>query len=159
MNTKPWKIRRENLKMTQLDLALKVGVHHSSVSDFECNKRIPNYQVLAKLAEALGYATVAECLADAEKTPPDPPKPPRRAKNVPVLANPEFDDVDGYLPEQFIRATKTILISVWADKDANRVVLAHGEGTWSLTQAEAVVLADALLKADTSLSEDRHARA
>jgi len=47
-------LRREELGMTQVDLAKKMGTRQSVISRFENMGRIPSYSFLMKLSKALG---------------------------------------------------------------------------------------------------------
>lgn len=47
------KRRREELGITQRELAIRVGITEATLSRYENGIRIPNAQILAKLAEAL----------------------------------------------------------------------------------------------------------
>lgn len=45
---------REAQGMTQTELAERVGVSQSHISDVELNQRMPSMRILVKLAESLG---------------------------------------------------------------------------------------------------------
>ena len=45
---------REQEEMRQVDLAQKVGIHQSEISDIETGKRKPNIYLAKRIAEVLG---------------------------------------------------------------------------------------------------------
>ncbi len=51
------KAYRISIKMTQMDFAARLGITGSSVSAYENGTRLPSYEVLVKIADALGVTT------------------------------------------------------------------------------------------------------
>lgn len=51
------KAYRISIKMTQMDFATRLGITGSSVSAYENGTRLPSYEVLVKIADALGVTT------------------------------------------------------------------------------------------------------
>ena len=51
------KTYRISIKMTQNDFATRLGITGSSVSAYENGTRLPSYEVLVKIADALGVTT------------------------------------------------------------------------------------------------------
>ena len=51
------RLYRSSLKMTQADLAQRLGVTGASVSAYENETRLPSYDVLVKIADTLGVTT------------------------------------------------------------------------------------------------------
>ena len=62
---RPWwkgkvlKQARARRKLTQVELAKKVGVHKMTISKFERGDRQPSMQMLQRLAKALGVPVTA----------------------------------------------------------------------------------------------------
>ena len=52
------KALRENRKMTQAELADKIGVSGKAVSRWECGKGLPDISLLQPLAQALGISVI-----------------------------------------------------------------------------------------------------
>ena len=48
---------RISIKMTQTDFATRLGITGASVSAYENGTRLPSYEVLVKIADALGVTT------------------------------------------------------------------------------------------------------
>ena len=47
-------LRRKELKLTQKELADKTGISIVSLAKYEKNERLPSYETLHKISEALG---------------------------------------------------------------------------------------------------------
>lgn len=45
---------REASGMSQLELALEVGIEQSNISHYECGVRLPNIETLIKIADVFG---------------------------------------------------------------------------------------------------------
>lgn len=67
MNGKLMKERRKELGMTQMDLAVRMGVQLSNVSNWERGARTASVPNLRKLAGILG-ASMEDLLADEPET-------------------------------------------------------------------------------------------
>lgn len=67
MNDKLMKERRKELGMTQMDLAVRMGVQLSNVSSWERGVRTPSVPNLRKLAGILGVS-MEDLLADEPET-------------------------------------------------------------------------------------------
>ncbi|MCX7903252.1 MAG: helix-turn-helix domain-containing protein [Caloramator sp.] len=48
---------RKEKKLTQTELAKEIGLSKSAIVQYESNKRIPNYEILSKLADFFGVTT------------------------------------------------------------------------------------------------------
>lgn len=62
--------RRESLKISQIELAEKVGVTQNTISQWETGSRRPNIDMLVKLTEVFGCT--ADELLGIERKKPDP---------------------------------------------------------------------------------------
>lgn len=63
-------LRRKELKLTQKELAEKTGISIVSLAKYEKNERLPSYENLHKLAQALklNYDEVSSILANQKKS-------------------------------------------------------------------------------------------
>ena len=62
--------RRESLKISQIELAEKIGVTQNTISQWETGSRRPNIDMLVKLTEVFGCT--ADELLGIERKKPDP---------------------------------------------------------------------------------------
>src|SRR5690606_41423361 len=49
-------LRKQN-KMTQEQIAKRLGIHRGTYSNYEANKRAPDYEMLQKIADVFGVTT------------------------------------------------------------------------------------------------------
>ena len=76
--------RRRELGLTQQELAARVGVHQSEISNIERGAALPGYRMLAKLATGLeaAVALVARKPAPGRARSASKPRTPRGARHV-----------------------------------------------------------------------------
>ena len=61
------KVGRQNKELTKRDLAALVGISPRTITSYENEATLPNYGVLCKILDTLGYsfhsfATISDCL-------------------------------------------------------------------------------------------------
>lgn len=75
--------RRESLKISQIELAEKVGVTQNTISQWETGSRRPNIDMLVKLTEVFG-CTADELLGIDRRKPAEEEKPETRGQEISV---------------------------------------------------------------------------
>lgn len=84
--------RRESLKISQIELAEKVGVTQNTISQWETGSRRPNIDMLVKLTEVFG-CTADELLGIERKKPdPEDETPRTREQEISVRMSEAFAD-------------------------------------------------------------------
>ena len=84
--------RRESLKISQIELAKKVGVTQNTISQWETGSRRPNIDMLVKLTEVFG-CTADELLGIERKKPdPEDETPRTREQEISVRMSEAFAD-------------------------------------------------------------------